>query len=263
MPSSIKTSFPFFSFIAILTGVLLGRQYFKTVLIDQGITDYTSHTLLGMGINIVLIIISLIYIKRYKLSDLAGIGKSVLQHKVLLLFPLYLIAVNLLFADAIPTNHIVWNASLLLVYCLSVGLSEELSLRGFMQSYLIQHYGTSRKKVLWAVLGAAFIFGLLHLIKFDKGLYGELSQVLFATFIAVMFGVLLLRTKRLFPLVILHAIIDFAAGLDRMGQDVSLKTLNDTTLINAIVTTLIVLPCLIYGLVQYRKIKTYHTESYI
>jgi len=239
---------PFLSFIILLILSVLGRQYLAKVLQDQGIVDYTSHTLLSIGVNILIILISLWYIKKYKLTDLAGIGKGILQKKWLLLFPLYLVIINLLFLDPVPTDHLVWNVSALALLCLSIGFAEELSLRGFMQSYLITQYGTSKKKVIWSVIIAAFVFGLLHLLKFNKGLYGELAQVAFATFIGVMFGALLLLTKRLFPLAILHALIDFAAKLDGLGEDYTSGIQASSTLVGSAVIALIVLPCLIYGL---------------
>ena len=192
-----KTSLiPLFLFVIILIIIIGSREWTTNILIEQGIISYSAHSLFSTGVNVVMSIIAYLFIKKYQLQSLAGIKKRAITHAWLLLYPVYLILVNALFMDEIPTDHLFMNITILLVYCISIGYSEELSLRGFMQSYLIKAYGYSKRGVVFAVFGAGFIFGLLHLLKFDKGLYGEISQVFFALFIGVLFGALLLRTKR-------------------------------------------------------------------
>jgi uncharacterized protein len=61
-------------------------------------------------------------------------------------------------------------------------------------------------------------FWLLHLIKFDEGAFGELSQIGYAVFIDVMFGALLIVTKRIYPLVTIQTIADFTANFDAVGR---------------------------------------------
>jgi len=86
---------PLISFIIFLILTVLGRQYIAAILESRGVTDYTTHTLFSTGINVLIAIVSFIYIKRFKLVSLAGLGKSVLMNKWLLLFPLYLVIINL------------------------------------------------------------------------------------------------------------------------------------------------------------------------
>ena len=253
MNSSSKYA-PLFTFIGILlASIVLGRMG-SIYILEHYTDDYTIHSIFDILSNLVLAGISYVFIKRYELIELAGLDKSKkLIHIGLLFFPLYLVVVNLLFADAISSSTMVQDIGVLAVLCISIGLSEEYALRGFLQSYLIKNFALSKKQVLYAVIGAAFIFGVLHLIKFDKGLYGELSQVAFATFIGVMFGAILLRTKRMWPLVILHALIDFAAKIDGIGEPFQVAISKPTNLISAAVIALIVLPCFVFGWVVLRK----------
>lgn len=247
---------PIFLFVIILIVIIGSREWTTNLLIEQGIISYSAHSLFSIGVNVLLSSIAYLFIKKYHLQSLAGIQKRKVTHAWLLLYPVYLILVNALFMDEIPTDHLFMNTAILLVYCISIGYSEELSLRGFMQSYLIKAYGHSKKGIVFAVFGAGFIFGLLHLLKFDKGLYGEISQVFFALFIGVLFGALLLRTKRLYPLIILHTLIDFVAKLDGMGisETAQETTRQATSLGSAIATTLVVFPCLIFGILMLRKV---------
>ena len=237
-------------FIVLLIALIVIREYFSYKWIESGMDSYATHIYLGIAINMVLIIVSYIFIKRNGILQIAGIRGSKLRKASLLIFPLvYLVLLNGLFLDEIQTKYL----SLLMLYCISVGFAEELSIRGFIQSYVIKHFGTSKKNLVLSIFASSIFFGLLHLFKFDKGIYGEISQIFFATFIGAMFGVLLVLTKRIYPLIIIHTIIDFVAKLDSAGKPVKNIISEPTSLENSILTVLLVLPCLIYALFLIKK----------
>lgn len=245
---------PLLTFSAFLFAfIVLGRMG-SIYILDHYTDDYTIHSSFDIIMNIILGLISYYFIKKYELIELAGLRKNKkLLHIGILLFPLYLVALNASFADEITSSNLLRDIIVLTGLCLSIGFSEELALRGFLQSYLIKNYATTQKQLFWSLLGAALIFGILHLVKFDKGIYGELSQVAFATFIGVMFGAILLRTKRLWPLIVLHALIDFAAKIDTIGTPFTLEISKPTSLSSAIVIALLVLPCFLFGWLILRK----------
>lgn len=247
---------PLIYFLIFLTLVLMSREIQMRFLVEKGITSYVTHSLISIGVNILIALVAIICIRRYQLQELAGIGSTKLLRPLLLIFPLYIVLLNIPDQSEISTENIYTNITVLVLYCISIGLSEELSLRGFLQSYVVKYFGNSRKSIIVSVIIVAFIFGIMHLIKFDKGVFGETAQVFYATFIGVMFGMLLLVTKRLAPLIIIHAIIDFVAKLDTMGIPKSVEGRDPTSAINALITVLIILPCFIYGMVISRKIKT-------
>ncbi len=252
-----KTTFwkELISFIILLIAVLLLREYVINYLLEKDIDSYQYHTFVGIGANLILIVLSLFYIKKNRLLEIAGLkGKRVYRIKYLI-FPLvYLTLLNGLFLDEIDTNQLYSNMILLILYVISIGFAEELSIRGFIQSWSIKFFGTTKKNVALSIIVSSLFFGILHLFKFDKGIYGELSQVFFATFIGVMFGVILVITKRLYPIIIVHAIIDFVAKLDSAGIPIE-KTITDPmSIANSIIVVLLVLPCLIYGLLLIKNI---------
>ncbi|WP_179344699.1 CPBP family intramembrane glutamic endopeptidase [Winogradskyella ursingii] len=250
---------------------LFGFNYFKPELIDylkdQGFEFAKRKHLVTIIFNTFYTLISFYFIKKYKLIDLAGLGKRFkLKNWLLLIFPLYIALINYTSLEDIPYNTISGlDYILFFLWALSVGFSEEFMLRGFIQSLFLKHYGFSKKGIYYSVIGAALIFGLLHLLKFDKGLYGEITQVLFATFIGTMFGAILLRTNKLWPLILIHAIIDIFGNLDifKTANEVSEELTIEAELTNSIVITLVVLPCFIYGLILLRKVKVEQVVSKI
>lgn len=244
-------------FITILITIILLREYCIKELLEKGINDYQMHTLLSTITNSILIILSYIFIKKNKLTDLAGLNKAIKPQKAyLLIMPLlYLTLLNLLIMDDVDTNKLLsLDVLVFTIYCISIGLAEELSIRGFLQSHLVQYMGNTRRKIIQSVILSSLFFGLLHVLKFNKGIYGELSQVAFAMFIGVLFGVLLLIVKRIYLLIIMHALIDFIGGLDTVGlpkKEIS----SIMSLENAIIISLLVLPCLVYAVILMKRNK--------
>jgi len=241
-------------FIIAFLLILLAREYFSHQLIENGIESYQTHTLLSIGANILLILISVYFIKKNGLDKIAGIKETKLKKWYLLIFPLvYLVLLNAFIMDDVNTGILILNIIILLIYSISIGFAEELSIRGFLQSHLINRFGKTKKNIILSVFVSALFFGFIHLIKFDKGIYGELSQIGFATFIGAMFGFLLVITKRIYPLIIIHAIIDFVAKLDSTGIPVKEKISESMSVENSIFIALLALPCLLYAIFLMKK----------
>ncbi len=256
------TKNPIFIVLLLLTGFVLLNS-FRNQLIQffaiNGEINVSTKYFIVATFNIFFAVVSFYLIKKYKLVDLAGLGKQKLKNWFLLLFPLYIVLINwpeqgeINFESISTINYIA-----LLVWCLSVGFSEELMMRGFIQSLFLKKFATTKKRLVLSVLGAAFIFGILHLVRFDKGLYGEITQVLYATFIGTMFGALLLRTNKIWPLIILHGLIDFIGNLEKFQANttsIAVTTNKSQAIGDSIVIVLVLLPCFIYGLLLLRKVK--------
>lgn len=241
-------------FMIVLITILIGKQYIIKLLIQKEIVSYQIHTLLNIGSNLLIVLLSVLLIQKNELSEIAAIKNIRLKKKYFLIFPVvYLVLLNGLLMDEINRELIVPNIILFVIYSLSIGFAEELSIRGFLQSHFIWHFGFTKKSIVVSVLISSLFFGLLHIIKFDKGVYGELSQVGYATFIGIMFGMLLLITRRIYPLIIIHAIVDFVGDFDTIGISMK-KTISESiSLEDAILITLLVSPCLLYGIFMMKK----------
>ena len=261
---------PFIVIALFLIGFLI-MDYFEKIALelmteDNVINISTKYSIIS-AFNILYTLISYWLIKKYKLIDLAGLGKHPLKNWFLLLFPLYIVLLNLPDPGEIDFSSIsMINYIVAVVWVLSIGFSEEYMLRGFIQSILLKYYSKSKTKLVLSVVGAAMIFGVLHLVKFDKGIYGEISQVLYATFIGTMFGALLLRTHKIWPLIILHALIDLSGNLEYFQSSqivVNMSSQSQASLEDSMVNVLILLPCFIYGLFLLRKVKVEDAQTKI
>lgn len=245
----MKKSILFTAFLIVFT---TGSRLITNTLIAHGYNTYNLILVSKILLKLTLAISAFLLIKKWKLTFLAGLEKNKLRKGYLVIPPtLYLILLN--FPDELPNNISSINIILLIIYCIAIGFGEELSLRGVLQPLLIKYFGTQKRKVFNGILTGAFIFGLIHLIKFDKGIYGELSQVLFATFIGFCFGALLIITQRIYPLIIAHILIDFVAKTDSLGIPFSINLSNPISLEGSIINTLIVFPVFIYGFIIFRK----------
>ena len=242
--------FLFTFFIAL---VLITNNLIKNHFLSQGITSYNIHLLVKTISNLILGVISFLVSKKLDLLKLGGLSKVKTEKSWLLIFPLgFLVLLNLIFLDSIP-NYSSFNLIILIIYCLSIGFSEELSIRSVLLPLISRYFGNDRKAKVKAIFISALIFGFLHLIKFDKGLYGEITQVFYATFIGVMFGGVLLVVKRIYPLIIIHAAIDFVGKLDSINTPVKESVSNSMDIESALFTILLTLPCLMYGLYVIKK----------
>lgn len=240
-------------FIVFITSILISNNFVKSYLLENDITSYNIHLMVKIVSNFILGSISFFVAKKLDLLELGGLSKMKPQKLGFAIFPLvFLVLLNALFMDAIP-NYNSLNLIILTIYCLSIGFSEELSLRSVLLPLISKYFGNDRKAKIKAVFISAIIFGLLHLIKFDKGLYGEISQLFFATFIGVMFGAVLLIIKRVYPLIIIHAAIDFVAKLDTINAPFKESISNPMGIESALLTILLTLPCLIYGIYVIKK----------
>lgn len=256
-----KLSNPILIVVIFLLG-FFGVNYFKLELInylsEEGYDTIKSKHIVSIIFNTLYTLVSFYFIKKYKLINLAGLGKRFkLKNWFLLIFPLYIALINFTSLEDIAYDKIPGlDYALFFLWVLSVGFSEEFMLRGFIQSFFLKHYGTTKKGIYLSVIGAAMIFGLLHMLKFDKGLYGEITQVLFATFIGTMFGAILLRTNKLWPLILIHAIIDVFGNFDifEVAKNASESPSVEAQITNSLVITIVVLPCFIYGLILLRKV---------
>jgi len=165
----------------------------------------------------------------------------------------YAIVINLVGMDSIPI-HQLNNLFILLAYCLSIGFVEEMTIRGFVQNELIAFFGSGKAAVLKSIVISALLFAVLHLLNFDKGIYGEFAQLTYALFIGLAFGATLYLTKRIYPLILVHAFIDFFSKLDSVG--VVEPTVGQQTAEGSIVIIVLLTPYLFYALYLFNKIKT-------
>ena len=216
--------------------------------------DYLNKNSINTIVNVLLSFCYLIFIYANNIKNNIGLGVHV-KFKIhpIYLPLLYAVLINLLsfeFEGKLQLNYLF----VLLTHMLSVGMVEELSFRGIIQNTFIEFFGKERKGIIKSIVLSALLFSLIHLINFNKGLWGEMAQFSYALFIGLSFGVVLFITKRIYPLIIIHGLIDFASGIDRMG--ISSYTIEPSTPENSILVILLLSPYLFYAIYLFKKIKT-------
>jgi|GEM_PF-927238 len=249
-------------FLLLVVAIISSRYFLIQEAIANGYTDYSHGLLINIAINLLLISVALLFINKHKLHDLGGIGKFPIKKAYLAIPVLYVAVINLMSLGSLEFSSLAaYHIILFIIFCLSIGYSEELAMRSFLQSFLLKHNHNSKKDIVKMVVLAAFIFGVLHLIKFDKGLWGELTQVLYATFLGVVFGALVLVTNRIWPSVVVHALIDIFAKFDDVGKELTISTASSYSWTGALLIALLILPCLFYGFYLLKRISSSDIEQ--
>ncbi|BCR36795.1 CPBP family intramembrane glutamic endopeptidase [Mariniplasma anaerobium] len=101
------------------------------------------------------------------------------------------------------------------ITCLSVGLFEELVFRGLILFFLLQKLPKNREGLLLSIVISSALFGFMHLFNiFDGANVGAtLLQVMYSFAMGLMWSVILLKTKSILLVIILHSIYNFTGLL--------------------------------------------------
>lgn len=223
----------------------LGLQtaHYVTISLEQGLTG--------------LFFLSLI--ARFGWLDLAGFTHPSQWRTLWLGWPLLLFTlINLdegLVIDTTKPLLIVLH----LLTALSTGWVEEILCRGVVVTALLQKWGQTKRGVYLSVVVGSLIFGLAHLANLVMGrkpLLNSLTQVTFAIFFGVIFAACVLRNRSIWPMILLHAAVDWAGTLREISVGGGLRlTAPAITPENALISILVTLPLCLYGLFLLRKVE--------
>ena len=100
----------------------------------------------------------------------------------------------------------------LIIYAFTIGLTEELLVRGWILNRFFNKYN-KRKEVYLSIFFSALIFGGMHIANIWTGgqtIPQTLLQVLFATAAGIFFGAAYFRTKNIIGMAIVHGFYDFS-----------------------------------------------------
>jgi membrane protease YdiL (CAAX protease family) len=219
--SDTKTMSPFL--ITAIMLFVLGLVFIiplESLLLKYSLSSFHAEYFNLLAKMSVLMLIGYTLIKKWNLTVIAGLSTNYTwKFKYLNIIPVYIILLGIasvLSADITKTE--LPNIVLLLLSCLAVGFAEELLFRGVLQSLFLKKYGNHKSGIFLGTFIPALAFGLFHLINILKNgpPLPVLIQVVFATFIGFFFGVLLLKTNKLIPIAITHALINFFFSLQNL-----------------------------------------------
>lgn len=136
-----------------------------------------------------------------------------------------------------------------IVCMVSVGLAEELALRGILTNLLIERFGIDSVKNVWfIVFFQGMVFGICHLSNIFSGVSVESAvvQAVITCLLGFMFGAIYLRTGSIWSVIFLHAFIDFCSLFSSgvYGADSAAEAINGYSYTNLVVTPVYLLICL-------------------
>lgn len=238
--------------LAALSGIVLLPV--DTLLIKMSLSDFQSEYI-GLTIKMTIIfLLSYVIIKKMNIESIAGLSsKYRWKYKYLNSIPVYLILIGVIGMLSIDLTRInIGNLALLLFACLMVGFAEEFLFRGLLQSIFLRKYHALKHGVRTSILIPSLLFGLFHFINMtnNDNVLAVLVQVVFATFMGFIFGVLVLKTNKIIPIAITHGLINFFFSISFLP---GLKITEEIEV--SIAPIVLTLPLFIIGLFVVKKIK--------
>ena len=155
----------------------------------------------------------LFYLIKYRNLNMLGFKKpeSGMAKRFLYYIPLILVALSA-FAGGLMTDKkelFIPN----LIFTLGIGLTEEVYFRG-----IICNAWKDKEKT--AIILSAVLFGLCHILNVMGGaeITATLLQIVFAFIYGIVMAYVILRTKSIWPCIILHAFHDFCSFISNEGD---------------------------------------------
>ncbi|MFN5422825.1 MAG: CPBP family intramembrane glutamic endopeptidase [bacterium] len=96
-----------------------------------------------------------------------------------------------------------------ILLCLCAGIFEEIIYRGFMVTYFMP--ADQEGFPLIALLAPAFLFGLAHY-------YQGWAAVIKIGIFSILFGIIFIYSKSLYPTIVIHFLVDVLSGVFYMNQ---------------------------------------------
>ena len=175
--------------------------------------DYVLSSVNSLVAFVVLIIIA----KKFGLFDdipwnVKGVFKGLLLGIPVLLFCLVQLSgiLESTYDYSIVIN--VFGVVAALIYCVAIALWEEFLCRGVILTNMLKKCGNAKNGIIKSVILSAFIFGAAHVITGFGGDWTNTTiQIVYASFMGLLFGVIYIKTKSLASTIVLHFILNLTA----------------------------------------------------
>ena len=138
---------------------------------------------------------------------------------ILLSFALMIYGIILFHKDFTINN--VFNV---ILESIIAGFAEEFIFRKLVLESALKRWGN--EKYIKCILFVAILFGLVHITNLFQGatIPSTITQVITATLIGIIFGLIYYRTKSFLFVAILHTVFDIGAGLSNGVNMIGTKT---------------------------------------
>ena len=149
--------------------------------------------------------------------------------------------------------------ALYVVRNLAIGFLEEVMGRGVVLTVMLRKWGNTRRGIYRAVLVSSALFGVAHIFNLVAGRLpplASLTQIIVSFIFGVAFAACFLRNNTIWPVVVVHAMMDIGGGLRHIavGGAEQIAVAN-TTWAQVAATLVVSLPLLLYSLFILRRVR--------
>ena len=168
-----------------------------------------------------------------------------------------LIAFRASFTDALSYNFT--DVCGLLIYCITIGIAEELLCRGWLLTEFIERYGYDYKHVKLSILLSAVVFGCMHItnVFYGQTLFETFTQIIQTLGIGFLLGTVFYRTRNIWSVIFIHAFYDFSLMLSDIAPFKVCTGETDSSVHSLIISILLLVIYIVLGEYNLRKTKTY------
>ena len=193
-------------------GKVIGRTLWQSLRYGKYGNYFISEITVLFLVVVLLIVLRKWYI--FKKSDKKLINSLVIGGPIFVLSILFFV-VNSLDNIMSLNNFNIANIVSLMLFCITIGLFEEILFRGIIQNELIENYGKTRKEVIISIVIASIIFGGAHItnVFYGQDIFTTIMQVIQTIAIGLVLGSVYYNTKNIWAVAILHGFYDFALML--------------------------------------------------
>jgi membrane protease YdiL (CAAX protease family) len=215
--------------VIVLVGIwlfgYLDKLGFRRINTLKGL-QYTAIVLLG---SLYSLILSIVYVKRYELY-IPGIYRIV----------------SIIFQ------------------MLGAGFFEEILFRGILLNIIIYKFRKKNKGIYYAVIITSILFGLSHLINLINRphiLNGIISQVIYSTIMGMVYSIVYIHYKNIFPIIITHTLFNLMSIFPFIFLRVNYWMITDyfmnlhNKLLIVLFDSMLAILCFFYVLYLFNKLK--------
>lgn len=194
--------------------------------------DFNLETskIVGTVERVVLILMWVKLIVKLDYAEFTGLHRRSVTNPFALLPPMGIMVLILFFKFLSPEGIKGYDLAIIAIFNLSVGLAEELLLRGIVFPFFIKKLGTSKWMIFLAALLSSVVFGLLHFINLmnpEGSLDDVLGQMITSVPVGFFFAALLLKVESIWAVGLLHGLVNIALG--RSSLEPSYKVAENTS----------------------------------
>lgn len=238
--------------------IKLPVQYVFRIFFSEELSNFIKVLLVGF----LIIYFSNVAAKKFELLKTGGFTESVIKNLWLLLIPLIFPGfLGLSGANKIPHSFSISFLSNLVVILMKA-MTEEVVFRGLILGRLMKIKPSRPGR---NVLISALIFGLLHFANLPgNDFYDIMGQAIYAFYMGLLFGILLVKTRNVWLLGLVHGLLNFIFSphdsATQLIEPVIVYSFRDY-IIQAIKLAVLFSPILIFYFVLLKKVTTDHTVN--